>query len=197
MFIEQLLGNPSKIKILRTLIEKNSARSLYNLVKDTGLSIGIIHREILEFKMAGIVFVPLKEKKQEFYRINQNNRYYKLLKALFSEEKEVDRADKIYLPIWNTIEILVRKLVKRFDGITQMFLFGSMATGSARYDSDIDLLIVVVNQFKEQKEILEGAREINRKIKNKINISFSTEDEFKKSSFSLLNEVKKEGIKLW
>jgi len=197
MFTEQLLSSPSKIKILRTLIEKNSARSLYDLVKDTGLSIGIIHREVLEFKKTGIVFIALKEKKQEFYRINQDNRYYKLLKALFSEEKEVDRADKVYLTVWNTIEILVRKLTKKYNTIKKVFLFGSMATGSARYDSDIDILIVTEDKFKQQKDILEETREINKKIKNKINISFSTEKEFKTSKTPLLNEVKKGGIKLW
>lgn len=197
MFIEQLLSSPSKIKILRTLIEKNSARSLYELVKDTGLSIGIIHRELLEFRKIGIVFIALKEKKQEFYRINQDNRYYRLLRALFSEEKEVDRVDKTYLTVWNTIEILVRKLVKKFSNIKEIFLFGSMATGSARYDSDIDILVVAEKEFKEQKSILEETREINKKINNKINISFSTENEFKMSKSPLANEVKKEGIRLW
>lgn len=197
MFIEQLLSSPSKIKILRTLIEKNSARSLYELVKDTGLSIGIIHRELLEFRKIGIVFIALKEKKQEFYRINQDNRYYRLLRALFSEEKEIDRADRAYLIVWNTIEILVRKLVKKFSSIKEIFLFGSMATGSARYDSDIDILVVIEKEFKEQKSILEETREINKKINNKINISFSTENEFKMSKSPLAKEVKKEGIRLW
>lgn len=197
MFIEQLLGNPTKIKILRTLIEKNSALSLYNLVNETGLSIGIIYRELLVFKKMGIVFVPLKEKKQEFYRINPNNSYYKLLKTLFSEEKAVDRADKVYLAVWNAIEILVRKLIKQFEGISGIFLFGSMASGSARYDSDIDIFLVLPNSFKEQEAILEKVRETNKKIKNKINLSFSTEDEFKKLSSPIIKEVVRGGIRLW
>jgi len=195
MFVEQLLGNSSKIKILRTLVEKNSAMSLYDLVKGTGLSIGIIHRELCGFKRVGIVFEALKEKKQVFYRINQDSRHYRLLKTIFSEEKEVDRADRVYLTVWNTIEILVRKLVKKFKGIREIFLFGSMATGSARYGSDIDIFVVVNRE--EQKAILTEARKINRKINNKINISFSTEGEFKRSSFPLVGEVKKGGIRLW
>lgn len=193
MFIEQLLGNPSKIKILRTLIEKNSAMSLYDFVMDTGLSIGIIHKELTSFKKIGIVFVPLKKGKQEFYRINQDSRYYRHLKTIFSEEKEVDRADKIHLDVWNTIETLARKLVSRFD-ISAVFLFGSMATGSARYDSDIDIFIVA---DKSKEGILDEARAVNKKIKNKINISFATEAEFKRSSSPLVEEIKKGGIRLW
>ena len=197
MFIEQLLGNSSKVKILRALVEKNAAMSLYDLAHDTLLSIGIIHKELLVLKKLGIVFVPLKERKQEFYRINPENKYYHALKDTYRIEKEADRSDKVYLQVWNMLEILTKRLTAEFENISGIFLFGSMASGLARYNSYIDILVIVKKKFQDEKPILKEVKEINRKVKNRISISFASFEEFNDGKLPLISEVKKKGIRLW
>ena len=52
-----------------------------------------------------------------------------------------------------TIKVMVKRLVQRFDP-DQIILFGSHARGTARPDSDIDLLVVLpVTGSKRAKQI--------------------------------------------
>lgn len=195
MFIENILGTESKIKILRTLLEINTAFTLEELENETNLSRGIIHREIKRLEKDSIIQKVEKKGKLGFYKINLNNNYSQLLAKLFDLEKLQERQNKIPLVIWNLLSLIVNKIIANNLKIKKIILYGSTARGTSTIHSDIDLFIVTSNDFKETSRlssIIGGFIE-----KRKININVITEDKFNKDKTDLIREIKKEGVILY
>ena len=195
MFIENILGTESKIKIIRTLLEINTAFTLEDLEQETLLSRGIIHREIKRLEKDNIIQKVEKKGKLGFYKINLNNNYSQLLAKLFDLEKLQERQNKIPLVTWNLLSLIVNKIIANNLKIKKIILYGSVARGTSTIHSDIDLLIVAKNYFKELlklSDIIEGFIE-----KRKINIDIIAEDKFNKDKTDLIREIKKEGVVLY
>lgn len=193
MFVETIIGSAAKVKVLRILVESKIAYSLKDIQKLSGLSIGVIHKVITLLKEENIIIQKKGKGKQRYYQINLESKYSGKLSAIFDQEKDERR--NIPAHIWNRLEALCSGLKAKFTGITGIILFGSLAKGEFRINSDIDLLIITKDNFKDEPK----ARGLCSKMKNKVNPIFMAEKEFekhkiKKSDF--YENIMKEGLRL-
>jgi predicted nucleotidyltransferase len=198
MFVEDILGTESKIKIIRTLLEINTAFTIENLEGETGLSRGIIHKELKRLKNINIVYKVEKQGKLDFYRINERNRYIQCLMKIFDLEKSQERINKIQLVTWNLLSSLVSKLTSTDYNIKRIILFGSIARGTSTIHSDIDLIIITEDDWTGMpEEIYHIVKDIQKKTKREINIDYIHEKEYIKNKLDLVREVRREGIILF
>lgn len=195
MFIETIIGSPAKVKILRVLSESKIAYSLSDIQKLSGLSVGAVHKVITSLKKEKVIIEKKGKGKQRFYQVNLDNKYSNLFSSIFNEEKN-DRRN-MPLHIWNKLETLCSELKTKIKGIKQIKLFGSLARGEFRIQSDIDFLIITKKHFKDETKARKLCK--NKKMKNSVNPIFMDETEFeshkeKKSDF--YESILKEGLKL-
>ncbi len=195
MFIETVIGSQAKVKILRLLLETKIAYSMEDIRKMTGLSIGVIHKTLHSLAKENLMILKKGEGKKRFYQANLDNKYAAKLSIFFEDEKVERRG--IPVNIWNRLESICSELVAKISGIKEILLFGSLARGELRINSDIDLFILTESDFKDETK----ARAICKKteLKNRINPIFVTEKEWtshqsKKSEF--YESILKEGIRL-
>lgn len=191
MFIETIIGSAAKVKVLRVLVENKIAYSLYEIKKLSNLSMGVVHKVITSLLKENIITKKKGKGKQGFYQINIENA--KEIIALFDKERTQRRG--IMVNLWNLLESLCSELTAKTKGIKQIILFGSYARGESRINSDVDLLILTKNDFKDETK----ARALCKNRKIKINLLFMNEDEFaehekKKSDF--YQNILKEGLRL-
>ena len=200
MFIEDVLGSESKVKILRTLAEINSSFTLESLEKETKISRGILHKEVKRLENNSIIIGIRERGKLKSYRLNLNHKYSDIIINFFGLERTLARhGGKILLPTWNFLHLLVKKISLTYkEEIKALILFGSTARGAASLYSDIDLLAVLSDKSNADK-LHEIVNEMQKKIKNKININLMKESEFfgaQKNDTTFIDEINKDGIKL-
>lgn len=205
MFIETLLGAASRVKILRTLTEVAAGFTLGELEKETGLSRGIVHKEVRRLVKEGVIIEVESKGKLKTYRINVNYQYHDQIAGLFGKEKLTDRRAIVILAVWNILEAIVSSITdKRFDKHSNIFLiklFGSHARGTAAITSDIDLLIVIHERSTEQETaILKACEKYGKKIGVEINPVFMTSksytEEFNRKS-TFIDQVNRGSIDLY
>jgi len=87
-----------------------------------------------------------------------------------------------------------RKILEKFKDLdAKVIVFGSVARGDSRIDSDID--IAIVTDKKEVKEIAESlADDILFKFNKVVSITYFSEKEFEKEKDPLIKVIKKEGV---
>ena len=93
----------------------------------------------------------------------------------------------------------VKKAIKAYgDKIQSITLFGSVARGTARLDSDIDLLVVVEKEdFLLRRELIGMAFDILLETGQDISVKVLSKDDFETyKSFSFLSNVLSEGVKI-
>jgi len=195
MFIETIIGSQVKVKILRLILETKIAYSMGDIRKMTGLSMGVIHKTIHSLVKENLIIIKKGEGKKRFYQSNLDNKYAAKLSAVFDDEKNERRGIPVH--IWSRLGSICSELVTKVNGIKEVILFGSLARGELRINSDIDLFILTEDDFKDEKK----ARKIckHTDLKNSINPIFVTEKEWwvyrsKKSEF--YESILKEGIRL-
>ncbi len=184
MFIETLLGAASRVKILRTLTEVTTGFTLSELEKETGLSRGIVHKEVKRLVGEKVVAEVESKGKLKVYRINVNHNHCKNLFSLFAMEKLIDRRNVVILAVWNILESVVSEIAdkKKADkggNIQSVKLFGSHARGTAAITSDIDLLVILKGKSPEaENAVLTSCEKYGKKIKTKINPAFMTSEQY-------------------
>lgn len=199
MFIETIIGSREKVKVLRTLFETKTAYSLKDIKELSGLSIGAIHKVKNLLLKDNIIVEKKGRRKQRYYQINIENRYFNNLATIFDREKNERR--NIPLHIWNQLETLCTSLKNRFSikskSIKEIILYGSLARGEFRINSDIDLMIVIEEEFRDETEIRKMCKDT--KIKNKINPTFVTQKEIelaRSKGSDYYENINKEGLML-
>lgn len=101
------------------------------------------------------------------------------------------------LSIENTLKNIEEKTTSRFsDSLTCIILYGSWATGTAREDSDIDLLLVFKKIDSSKRKIL---YDIERELDSDRSITFvsASFEDFQKEKIPLYTAIKREGKILW
>jgi len=95
-------------------------------------------------------------------------------------------------------EFLKRVLEKYRDKIDSIILFGSVARGVAKEESDIDILIVTrYEDFKLRRALVGIAFDILLETEKNISVKTLSKDEFeRRKNFSFLKNVVSEGVKV-
>jgi len=195
MFIETIIGSSLKVKVLRALIESRIAYSAKDIRKLSGLSAGGVHKTIASLLKEGIIEQKKGKGKQRFYQISLENKYAGRLLGIFEDERNERRG--IPLHIWNNLESLCSDLKVKIKGIKDIMLFGSLAKGEFRIYSDIDLLVVTGDSFKDESKARAICR--NVKLKNKVNPTFMAEKEIalhRSKASDFYESILKEGMRL-
>ena len=186
MFIENILGSRTKVKIIRVLSEIRTAYSLKALKQETGLSLGITHKAAEELAEEKIILKIKGTGKERLYKFNSHHELAEPLFNIFKTEKTTQRKEVIFLPTWNILENFVAKN-KEKSGL--ILLFGSVARGDATIQSDIDILVIP----KSNKDKIE-------KSHKKISITLLTLTAFNEASDHntlLYRNLKKDALILY
>ncbi len=157
--LNQILGQLSKIKILRFLIKAQVGMNGREIAQAVGLSHVKCHTALKELSEQGIVSVR---------RIGRSNLYElqtghiimrEWLTPLFREEDELKK---------RLAEEVVCHLTVKPESL---IIFGSIAKRKERPDSDIDLLCVVKDRAalaKCEKDLTEASEEVTRLFGNRL-----------------------------
>ena len=91
-----------------------------------------------------------------------------------------------------------RVLEKYRDRIESIILFGSVARGVAKEESDVDILIVTKDEdFRLRRALIGIAFDILLETEENISVKALSKDEFeRRKNFSFLKNVVSEGVKV-
>lgn len=195
--IDNILGNKTNMRILRLFaIYVNRFFSIKEIQENSGLGFGNIYESLKLLKYHGIIFEA--KNKSKSYKINIENIISQHMIALYKEESKTFQ--NIELKILTFLSKIEQELIKKFNDIETIILFGSIARGAYDKESDLDLAVIKESKFAKDKiEISKIATRIMTKIKKdkrEINIQVFTKEEFLKSKEPLVKNIKAEGIDL-
>lgn len=99
------------------------------------------------------------------------------------------------------IHALKEKLIQRFGAETEVYLFGSVARGDARQDSDIDILVLIVGNVNNalREEIFDLAFDVELDYNVVFGIIVRPKDYWhskKAAVVPLHKSIQKEGIRV-
>lgn len=188
--IDNILGNKTNIRILRLLNKfPNRYFTIKEIQENTGLGFGNIFYSIKILEYHDII-IPENGKIRAF-KVNKDNLFNGFLdKFFFIENRAFQNIDLDILKILSEIE---QEIIKNLNNVNNIILFGSIARGAYRKDSDIDIAIIKTEKNSDDKLKL---TQIFRKYDRDIQPHIFTEEEFKKSTEPLIKNIKKEGISL-
>jgi len=120
------------------------------LIRLAGGSSAHVQRELRQFTREGLL-TRTKAGNQVRYRANPDHPLFPDLRSLV-------------LKTAGLVDVL-RRALKDLSGVRAAFVYGSLAKGDLRADSDVDIMIIGSVKFSEALEALNPAREaINREL---------------------------------
>lgn len=119
-----------------------------------------VYRILLRLEKTGILISEFKGKERYFYT-NKKNLIYKEYKTVFLKTAG--------------FENLLKKTVKKIDGLREAYIYGSYPTKSYTMNSDIDILFIGKHDILESERAIRG---IQKNIGREINIVHMTPEEF-------------------
>lgn len=129
--LERILGQTSKIRILKFLVSSGLELNGREIASAVGLSHVKAHTALKELNQYGVVTMR-RSGKSILYQLNHKNVIVsKMLAPLFEKEAR----------LMNMVEEIITKHLKQ-PSPKSVILFGSFASNRARPDSDIDLLVI-------------------------------------------------------
>ncbi|MEW6296055.1 MAG: nucleotidyltransferase domain-containing protein [Candidatus Diapherotrites archaeon] len=129
-FLEDILGQKSKIKILRCMFKLMIPMTGRQIAKLSNLNHRTCQLAIRDLELQGVVVVR-NVGKSKLYQLNDKN-YFVVngLKNLFEEEQQL-------------LEKVIGQLIDKVNiNVVSLILYGSVASGREKPDSDIDILAV-------------------------------------------------------
>lgn len=169
-FLEDILGQRSKVQVLRFLVNSSGEWGGREIARNVGLSHPIVHRSLRELAAHGLV-VSRMSGGAVLYRSNPDHWIVlALLRPLFSRERDALQALGAFL---------LRRLT---TPDISLILFGSVARRDERPDSDIDLLMVLPHDRRKQEvesTVLAMAAEVSRVFGNRLAPAILTRAEFR------------------
>lgn len=145
---------PGRVRVLRELL-LHPERELYlrELAVRAGVSLSSAQREVRRLTEAGIL-ARVKPGRQPFYRANTRSPLYPELHAMLLKTVGLGEA-------------LREALAQR--GIQLALIYGSLAVGQERADSDVDLLVVGTVRPRALSDLLARAeRALGREINSMV-----------------------------
>jgi predicted nucleotidyltransferase len=162
--LETLLGSKLRAKVLGWLFshpdERYFVRQLTNLLGEDSTNVS---RELVRLENTGIL-ISQKEGKQKYYQANRKSPLFNELRGI--AVKTVGIADVVH-----------SALSREADKISAAFIFGSIADGTNKKTSDIDVMVVGQISFGETVTLLSSVEE---KLGREINPVVYSVSEFRK-----------------
>lgn len=140
---------------------------LRQIVRAVCLGQGTVQRELAHLTAAGLL-VRTRQGNQVYYQANRNAPIFPEMKSLLVKTA-------------GAANVLRAALAGFSDRIQIALLYGSLASGKDRANSDIDLLVIGKVSFGEIAEAVGGAQE---KLQREINPSVYSPEEFRKKLLS-------------
>ncbi len=177
--LAKLLGSKLRAKVLSWLFlhpdERYFVRQLKGLLEDDSTNIS---RELARLEKMGILTCQI-EGRQKYYQVNPKCPVFSELEGLV--RKTAGLADVLrdaFKPLSKKIKIA--------------FIYGSMATGSIKSQSDVDLMVIGSTKFGE---VVNAISKAQHKLGREINPTVYPLDEFRQKTLSehhFVNSVLKE-----
>ena len=186
-----VLNSKTKIKIIKFLLTHEasmSEREIASILKVSHMSVNRTMRELAELNFVNFVTIG----KAHLWRVNHKSYAFRALSEL------IKGVSGIQEPIEELKKILLKNLPKTL--IKRIVLFGSIAKGSERANSDIDIFVLA--RDRQCKEKLESSIEKLSNIcfemyGNRLAPYILTEQELKqKKKLNVISEIKK-GIEIF
>jgi len=186
-----VLNSKTKVKIIKFLLTHEasmSEREIASILKISHMSVNRTMRDLAELNFVNFVTIG----KAHLWRVNRKSYAFRVLSELIKGVSGIKK------PLEDLKKILLRNLSETL--IKRVVLFGSIAEGSERINSDIDVLVLVKN--KQSKEKLEPQVEKLSNIcfeayGNRLAPYILTEQEMKqKKNLRIISEVDK-GIQIF
>lgn len=154
----RLTGGREKV-LKMFLAQPKEEVHLREIARRTNLSSSTVHKYLNEFVKNNLLNI-VKTEKMNFFSANLNSE--QLLKIF--EMLEIDKLSELKKKnaiVWKIINELTDK-VKVSENLLMLILFGSIARGEMRKESDIDVLVVSRDDSKRKIEFL--IRKVSKEI---------------------------------
>ena len=158
--LDEVLGNKTKVKLLRgffTYPEKEFTES--ELQRIAGIPQASVHRNVKSLLENGLLDRK-RIGKANLYSLNKEHILYPLLNSDFEEERN----------ILVELKEMIAGAVKDLSEVEMAILFGSIAKGIERADSDVDVFIVCKG---DKSRLEEKLKDLISVIRNKFGNPFS------------------------
>ncbi len=177
--LEEVFGTPERIKILRVLVSYPKEFTSRELSAHTGVSVrGVI--DILSLFERHEFVKSRRVGKSIVWRIDREHCLVKsLIEPVFEAEK-------------NLMHVLKREIsaILRKYSVQKAIVYGSIARGDERPDSDLDLALLVKRKGKWVEQLKAELRDrVLRRFGNTLSILVYTTAEFKKAKGALKKEI--------
>ena len=171
--IDALFGSKTRVKLLHLFLN-NPGKSFYvrEITRIIDEQINSVRRELSNMLNIGIIKCDSAENKL-YYQVDQKYDYYKPLRAIFGDSKDIDTIDKTSPTEEYKNEISKHKsIVESINGLRLAVLSGSLIKGSV---SKIDILLVGNLSGNKVKTSIHDIEEAE---KRELNYSIIPYDEF-------------------
>jgi len=141
---DDVLGNKTKVKLLRaffTYPDKKFSES--DLQRIAGIPQASVHRNIKSLLESGLL-ERQRVGKTNLYSVNREHVLYELLSKIFDGERNLKKE----------LKKVVKEAVKNLPEVELVILFGSIAKGTERADSDVDIFVVCRGDKSQVEEEL-------------------------------------------
>lgn len=150
--LDEILGQSSKVKILRFLVKSQAQLNGREIAKNVGLSHVKVHAALKDLFKHGVVSVRSVGKSLVYWLNEEHFLVKEIIRPMF--EKESDTFGHI-------IRIILREI--KPPRPLSIILFGSFAKGNSSSDSDIDIVLVYPHH-KNKSLITKELSEAEKKI---------------------------------
>jgi DNA-binding transcriptional ArsR family regulator len=177
-----LLGETRSAVLAALLLRPEQGLHVRELARVTGVSPGTLHRELKTLEALGIL-ARTQTGKQVFYAANRSCPVFEELAGLLRKTAGL-------------VDVLRQALAPLADKIDMAFVYGSMATGQAHANSDVDVMIVGTLGFTDAVLALSTAQTA---LRREVNPTVFTAAEFAQKQLEPQGFVSKvwQGPKLW
>lgn len=182
--IGETLFTKTQQRVLGLLYGKSDKSFYFNeIVRNAAMGKGTIKRELEKLCAAGLVIASTRGN-QSFYQANSENPIFTELKSIV--QKTFGVGDLVKASIESLLPV-----------IEIAFIYGSIAKGTERAESDIDLL--VVSDELTYEAVIESLDVVEKQLNRPINPTLYTVKEFSKRMKAKQNFIQKvmEQPKIW
>lgn len=164
-------------KILAVFHKNPREMYLSEIAREAEISAERAHTYLKEMREQGYL-IGEKRGNMSFYKPNfENELLVKELEFIELRKKHAFMGKNIV--VGKLMDKLVEALQENVDGLKAVFLFGSVARGEHKEESDVDVLVVCKTK-EDGDKILTAASKVGLQYGREVNTSIVTEEELKK-----------------